>query len=122
MITFAAKLGFALHFEAFQDRVPDEGGVYPMWFSNVQALSGEMPEQLLQFVPTQRATLRQSKKKVSDQFTYTWAITEEEGQRPLLRGLRQSFAVAAISGLDRSFFYRLDPDFAPLFKPGGLRS
>jgi hypothetical protein len=87
----------------------------------VQALSGELPEQLLQCLPTQRATLRQGKKHVSDQFTYTWAITEEKGNGLFYAAFRQSFAVAAISALDQSFFHRVDASFSPLFKPGDLR-
>ena len=42
MKTFAAKLRFAIQFEATRDPVPPAGGVQAMWFSNVQALNGEM--------------------------------------------------------------------------------
>jgi hypothetical protein len=42
MTTFGAKLGLALHFEAHGTFVPQEGGVQPMYFTNVSAARGEL--------------------------------------------------------------------------------
>ena len=53
-----------------EDRVPDEGGVIDVVLK-CAGVERRDAEQLLQFVPTQRATLRQSKKKVSDQYSPT---------------------------------------------------
>jgi hypothetical protein len=36
ILTFAAKLGFALHFEMTGSAIPTTGGVQAMWFSNLQ--------------------------------------------------------------------------------------
>jgi hypothetical protein len=41
--TFAAKFGFALHYEVNGEPVPVAGGVQVMWFSNVQALNDQIP-------------------------------------------------------------------------------
>jgi hypothetical protein len=40
MKRFGAKLGFALHFEVHSSFVPREGGVQPMYFTNVNAAKG----------------------------------------------------------------------------------
>ncbi len=120
MLTFAAKLDFALHFELFEARVPQEGGVYPLWFSNVQALEGELPQALLHFVPELR-TLRQGLKHVGDQFLYSARKTQEGHNGLFYAQFRQAFAVAGVTALDRSFFYNLDPNFSPIIKPGDLK-
>jgi hypothetical protein len=43
MLTFGAKLGFALHFEFFGTRFRDDGGVQPFYYTNVSAARGELP-------------------------------------------------------------------------------
>jgi hypothetical protein len=50
-------MGFALRTEAFKMPIPREGGVMPTWYSNAQALHGELPQDLLAFLP-QPVTLR----------------------------------------------------------------
>jgi hypothetical protein len=102
MLTFAAKLGLALHFELHQEPVPISGGVHPFWFSNVQAAKGEIPEELLATLPALR-TMTQGKKHVADQFQYSWATTEEREDTLLYAVFRQSFAVAAITAKDRTW-------------------
>src|SRR5262245_45661384 len=82
MLTFAAKFGLALHFELHQEPVPISGGVLPLWFSNVQAAKGEIPEELLAVLPPPR-TIKQGEKHVADQFQYSWATTED-GEETLL--------------------------------------
>src|SRR5262249_2041266 len=73
---FGAKLGLALHFEAHGLPVPPAGGVQPMFFTNVSALRGELPTEIIKLLPAPR-TLKQGKREVADQFQYSWALTEE---------------------------------------------
>jgi hypothetical protein len=100
MLTFAAKLGLALHFELHQKPVPISGGVLPFWFSNFQAAKGEIPKELLAVLDTPR-TMTQGKKNVADQFQYSWATTEQREHTVLFAVFRQSFAVAAFTDTDR---------------------
>ena len=115
MRTFAAKLGVALHFEFHQEPVPISGGVHPIWFSNVQAARGEIPEELLATLPAPR-TITQGKKHVADQFQYSWVTTEEREETLLYAVFRQSFAVAAITAKDRTW---LQDRLAAIDRVGG---
>jgi hypothetical protein len=117
MCTFGAKLGFALHYEAFGTAVPLSGGVQPMWFSNVQAAKGELPSDLINLLPPAK-TLRQGTKHVSDQFEYSWIPTEEKRHTFFYAVFRSSFAVGAVSALDRSEFLMKNADKFPVFAPG----
>jgi hypothetical protein len=70
ILTFGAKLGLALHFELHKRPVPISGGVLPIWFSNAQAVKGEIPTNLLAMLPAPR-TMTQGRKNVRDQFQYS---------------------------------------------------
>jgi hypothetical protein len=118
---FAAKMGFALHFEAAGFPVPPEGGVQVMWFSNMQAIKGQIPESLLELLPSPR-TLRQGTVNVSDQFQYSWAGPEEKGHRLFYAVFRQSFSIAAVSALDRSILLGKHSDKFRVVVPGELRN
>jgi hypothetical protein len=120
MATFAAKFGFALHFEAIGKPVPMGGGVQALWFSNVQAFREELPSSIIKMLPSRR-TLKQGKKQVSDQFEYSF-LTTEEGSHSVSYGVfGSSFAVLAASALDRSEFIEQNADRFPVIKPGDLR-
>src|SRR4029078_6458331 len=75
MLVFGAKLGFAIHFQHFGKPVPPEGAVQPMWFSNLQAMRGELPHELIRALPPPQS-LKQGMNDASDQFRYTSAVTE----------------------------------------------
>ncbi|UVF22504.1 hypothetical protein HPT29_025470 (plasmid) [Microvirga terrae] len=121
MKVFGAKMGLALHAEAFKARVPHDGGVMPIWYSNAQAIRGELPQDLLGLLPP-LDTLRMGKMEVSDQFQFSWAITEERGNGLFFASFREAFAVAAITALKRSYFDRPDFPSFPVFAPGDLKS
>jgi hypothetical protein len=120
ILTFGAKLGLALHFELHQRPVPTGGGVQPIWFSNVQAAKGEIPDDLLAMLPAAR-TLTQGKQNVGDQFQYSWATTEDREHTLLYAVFRQSFAMAAITANDRSLFLSKWADKHPVFAPGEIK-
>jgi hypothetical protein len=118
---FAAKLGLALHFEAHDLVVPPEGGVQTMFFTNVSALRGELPNELIQLLLPPR-TLKQGKREVSDQFKYSWALTDEKRHSLFYATFRQSFAIAAATALDRSEFLERNADKYPITIPGAFKA
>jgi hypothetical protein len=120
MTVFAAKLGYALHFQAFGKPVPSGGGVQPLWVSNAQAARDELPTSVIELLPPAQ-TLRQGKKEVSDQFEYSWLATEDRRHSVFSGVFRSSFAVFAISALDRSEFLEKNADRFPIISPGDLR-
>ena len=63
ILTFAAKLGFALHYDAKGSPIPVAGGAQVMWFSNLQAMKGQIPKFLFDMLPSP-STLQQGAKSV----------------------------------------------------------
>jgi hypothetical protein len=120
ILTFGAKLGLALHFELHKRPVPISGGVLPIWFSNAQAVRGEIPTNLLAMLPAPR-TMTQGRKNVRDQFQYSWATTDESHHTLLYAVFRQSFAIAATTADDRTKFLGKYKDHSPVFAPGEVR-
>jgi hypothetical protein len=120
MLTFGAKLGFALHFETLGTRVPDEGGVQPFYFTNVSAARGELPREVIDILPDRR-TLMQGTKHVSDQFTYSSVSTEEKRHNVFYAVFNDSFSIMAVSALDRTEFLDAHAGDHPLFAPGVFR-
>jgi hypothetical protein len=122
MRVFGAKFGFAMHFAANRERVPESGGILPIWFSNAQAVKGQIPASLLEMLPGPPRTLRQGTKEVSDQFKFQWALTQE-GDHALFYGVfRQSFAIASVSAIDRTLFLDKQAAKYAVFAPGNLRA
>jgi hypothetical protein len=87
ILTFAAKLGFALHYDAKGSPVPIAGGALVMWFSNLQAMEGKIPSTLFDMLPSP-STLQQGTKSVANQFKYSYA-TGERDQHALLCHLQR---------------------------------
>jgi hypothetical protein len=84
------------------------------------AFRGELPMQIINLLPPAQ-TLRQGRKEVSDQFTYSFRSTEEERHSVFYAVFRQSFAVAAVTALDRSEFLMKNADKYPVTVPGDFR-
>jgi hypothetical protein len=120
MRTFAAKLGFAMHYEAFGERVPDKGAVFPMWFSNAQAARGELPMEIIERLPPKQ-TLRQGRKEVSDQFEYSSLIVEDGRHSIAYAVFRNSCAIFAVTAVDESEVLAAGGDAPSLFRPGDFR-
>jgi hypothetical protein len=120
MMTFGAKLGLAFHFEAHGAFVPQDGGVQPRYFTNVNAARGELPMQIIDLLPPAQ-TLRQGRKDVRDQFSYSFLLTEEKRHSVFYAVFRQSFAVAAVTALNRSEFLMKNADKCPVTVPGDFR-
>ena len=111
---------FVFHFAAHGSFVPQEGGVHPMYFTNVNAARGELPMDIINRLPSAQ-TLRQGRKDVSDQFSYSFLLTEERRHSVFCAVFRQSFAVAAVTALDRSEFLMKNADKYPVTIPGDFR-
>lgn len=94
LTVFAAKLGFALFYEHHGHPVPETGILRPMYFSNVQAMKGELPHAMLDLLPEQ-TTLRQGRKEVFNQFTYSTAAFEDTATL-VYATFRAAFAAGAI--------------------------
>jgi hypothetical protein len=114
---FGAKLGLALHYEAHRQPVPPGGGVQPMFFTNVSALTGDLPVEIINLLPAPR-TLQQGRREVSEQFQYSWALTEEGRHSVFYAVFRLSFAIAAVTAVDRSEFLNRNADKYPVTVPG----
>jgi hypothetical protein len=120
ILAFGAKLGLALHFELHKRAVPIAGGVLPIWFSNAQAVRGEIPENLLAMLPAPR-TMTQGKQHVGDQFQYSWTTTDDKHHSLFYAVFRQSFAIAATTADDRTQFLNKWQDRHRIFIPGEVR-
>jgi hypothetical protein len=116
VLTFAAKLGFALHFEMRSAPIPPAGGAQVMWFSNLQAMKGQIPNMLFDLLPSP-LTLQQGSKSVGDQFRYSFASGEREHMLYFAQ-FNKSFAVAGITANDRSIYLEANQDRFPIFAPG----
>jgi hypothetical protein len=116
VLTFAAKLGFALHFEMRAAPIPPTGGAQVMWFSNLQALKGEIPNVLFEVLPSP-LTLQQGTKSVGDQFRYSFANGEREHML-YFASFNKAFAVAGITANDRTIYLEANQDRFPIFSLG----
>lgn len=121
MRTSGAKLGFALHFEALGTVVPQSGGVQPMYFTNVNAAKGELPKSIIDMLP-ERRTLMQGKREVSEQFSYSWLLTEEKRHSVFYSVFNNSFSILAVTALDRSEFLARNADQHPVIAPGDFKA
>lgn len=118
---FSARLGFALFREISGAPVPEAGGVAVRWFSNYEAFTGQLPDDLLRITgPVD--TLRAGQKHVFDQFSYSWVETETKETMAFYVTFRKAFALAAFVKTDRSDFpvgvvNRFVPGFLQGWKP-----
>jgi hypothetical protein len=68
MQIFGAKLGFALHYARTGRIIPLTGGVAVRWYSNYDAVTGEIPANIYDMLGPPR-TLRQGQWHAGDQFS-----------------------------------------------------
>lgn len=91
-----------------------------MYFTNVNAARGELPMQLIEMMPPTR-TLEQGEKHVRDQFQYSYVLTVERQHCVFYAVFRESFAVAAVTALDRSVFLAKHAERFPITLPGDFK-
>jgi hypothetical protein len=120
MRIFGAKLGFALHYEAHGAPVPKKGGVMALYFTNANAARGELPREIINMLPN-RQTLKQGTKHVSDQFSYSWLLTDERRHTAFYAVFNDSFAILVTTALDRAEFLERHAAKHTLYAPGAFR-
>ncbi|MBA2400765.1 MAG: hypothetical protein H0V72_19085 [Bradyrhizobium sp.] len=116
ILTFAAKLGFALHFETTGAVIPPGGGVMVMWFTNLQAMRGDIPQGLLDLLPAPKS-LHQGRMNVGSQFQYSTAVGEH-GHMLYYATFNNSFAVSGVTAIDRSIWLAEYAEKFSIFQPG----
>lgn len=119
METFAAKFGFAMHFEITGEPIGADGAVAARWYSNADVYESKFPMEVWDVLgpPT---TLRQGKFHVSDQFEYAWAVGEDRSIGMFLGSFRQSFAVLAFTSTAPRDVFERPPVPLRLWRPGDL--
>ena len=91
---FGVKLILALYYKHLDKALPTSGGIALKWFTNLQVLNGEIPEeffsQLAGLSDTQRCNTN-----LQDQFFYHYAISEKRGAG-FIAVFRMSFVIVGI--------------------------
>ena len=125
MLTFAAKLGFAVHYEKTGHRVRDGGGVRARWLTNKNLIESDLLDQVGAMWGPE--TLRQGEAHVADRFAYRWMNSERMtgvvgafGQRSA-RAIEVTFGVLALAADDvKSLEGVVAPDDL-VVRPGDFR-
>lgn len=117
---FGAKIGYALHYKLLGTIVPPEGGVGVWWFTNYQAMIGDLPRRLIDMLGSPR-TLVQGSWHVGDQFQYASAGDKDSGISAHFATFRFSFAVCVAAAEDVSKVVpESDLGHAQVFRPGWM--
>jgi hypothetical protein len=122
MRIFGAKLGFAVHYEELRQIIPRGGGVQAFYFTNANAARGELPREVIDLLPGPPKTLRQGIKHVSNQFGYSWKLTEDGRHNVVYAVFNDAFAILAVTALDRSVFLSKHADLHPVIAPGDFKN
>ena len=98
---FGVKTTCALHFEKTKKIVPVGGPISTRIFTNVDVLEDNLPKALLNVLGPPN-TLQQGNWSVSNQFSYSYAITDTHEYGAYFSTFRQSFAVLGLiwKGMD----------------------
>lgn len=120
MQAFAAKVGFALHYEATGKVVPEHGRVQVRWFTSGEIAGDQLPESLLGGIGPVKL-LEQGRITSQLSFEYGWG---EFANNDLIKlyyaKVRQAFVVAAFVVEDATNLPFREGELAT-FAPGNLR-
>jgi hypothetical protein len=95
MQAFAAKVGFALHYEATGTVVPMEGRVQVRWYTSGEMVGDRLPSDLLSSVGTPQI-MQQGKVTSKEEFEYGWGkFIEKPEVRLYYAKVREAFTIAA---------------------------
>jgi len=119
MEAFAAKFGFAMHFEVTGQPIGPNGAVAARWYSNADVLEGKFPMEAWG-VMGDPATLEQGTFQVAEQFEYAWAVGEDGSFGMFLGTFRQSFAVLAFTTTGPREIFEKPLVLLRLWRPGDL--
>ena len=102
-----AKLCKALHYKHTNQIVPKTGVIYVRWYSNYDRMTGNIPDTLINQLPEPR-TLAQGKWNVSDQFEYSFNVSEDGKLGIYFATFQISFAICGFVTLERDFLPELE--------------
>lgn len=115
---FAAKMGFALHYELTGRIVPAAGAVSGHFFTNYHARTKQLPAELFKVFSEGKAnTLWQGRKSVGGQFFYASEQLSSATETVHLCGFRQAFITLSFVREGGAF---PNPS-APIYTPGCLQ-
>jgi|SRR6266404_8592645 len=98
---FARKLFCALHYKEFGKIIPPAGGIGWRWYSNVQRLNNELPDDLINAMDRQSLTKRVNR-DLSDQFSYLFVRPDDGEITAYFATFRLSFAMLGFVETDAS--------------------
>lgn len=119
MQRFIARLGLAFHFIQTGQIIPNEGGVFVRWYSNADAIRGQIPNELFRVLGGPK-TLSQGAFSVEDQFTYSFA--SDETRMAFFFTFRKSFAGLAFTSPAVSKFPLNIGNSQQVYRPGFLKA
>jgi hypothetical protein len=73
---FGAKFAMAMHWRQTKTIVPPTARLYPQWFTNAQAITGRIPEEIFRFFPKPEP-LRQGRLNTAGRFEFSSAFDGE---------------------------------------------
>lgn len=119
MQAFAAKIGFALHYEASGTFVPAEGRVQVRWFTSSEVYHDQLPASLKASIQEVQL-MRQGKITSLGDFEYGWGTYVERADLPIYYArVRDAFVVAAfVAGNEEALPFPADE--IATFAPGDL--
>ena len=118
METFAAKFGFAVHYEKAGQRVGPDGAVAARWYSNKNLIEGSIPFEMLSMFEGPM-TLRQGKLEASNRFLFKWMTAGTV--TGVFGGFGEAFAVLAIASSDAHRLAEITGAFAAVVRSGDFR-
>ncbi len=118
MRTSCGKMGLAFHFRITGEIVPPNGGVFYRWYSNVNRLMDEMPDDFIRLCGPPE-TLKQGTWSVEKQFTVSTAASPDGQFTGHFSTFRFSFAVLTIAAHDISLL--ADAPQENVLRPGFLK-
>lgn len=95
---FTRKLITALHYKETSLIIPREGGIAWRWFSNFDALEGNIPESMLKLLGG-RPAIQRASKNLEHQFNYIWGGTPDRQMAAYFVTFNFSFAIVGIASM-----------------------
>ncbi|MBJ7389735.1 MAG: hypothetical protein JHC92_09975, partial [Sphingomonadaceae bacterium] len=118
---FGARFGMAMYFCQTGKILPHDGGASARIYSNVDLVTGVVPDQLFDILP-RPTTLATGKNSVESQFRYSSQKSDNEGMVIAFATFRMSFGLMAAAANDWAKL--VEPSFPPEaipLKPGFLK-
>ena len=120
--TFARKLITALHYKHTGKIIPLDGGIIWKWYSNVQAMEGELPQAFISHFLQNKPDILRAKQPLAGEFDYKYGVVGH-GEKPAYFAVfRLSFAILGYASMDASKFPDVRPEMEILrpFSPRNL--